>query len=645
MMEIVLDAALRGTLVLLAALAATALMRRSSASARHLVWLAALAALLVLPLARQAVPEWRVLPAAPAGWAPQAAAAQPDAAPSFAADGGAGPAAETAARPPAARTPVDGPRAALGLWAAVSALLLLRLLWGVLRIRWIERRATELTDEGWVAMTDSLSRRLGLGRIVRLLRHGTARVPMTWGLVRPVVLLPAEADGWDAERRRVVLAHELAHVRRWDALTQWVAHLATSLFWFHPLVWVAAHHLRQERERACDDAVLEIGTVPAAYAEHLLTLVRSLGRARAPAAALAMARRSQFEGRLLAILDSAVRRSGVSRAAGLATAAAALACLLPLAALRPAEAALPSATPGGVETLRRAAEPQIASPPAITGSCGCRSPRACGDDTSSRVVRWRGGGGRRRCGAGGGGDAGGGRAPRLRPREAARVDRRLRAPRLPRPLRRPTGPARRAAGDVVPHRAAAGAHRALGGAAVGPVVPGHLPGARPERRLRHRAAAHPRRRGRAPAARERRPACVRGRRPAIGATADTPRAEPGTPATAKGIENVSATRAPGETKWDTDLHLTGTRDGRPRTVVLRASDLFFRSARSDPHRIGPGGELYLEERWDGRVRVVRALPGRGGAPVFTYTVNGEVRPFGTDERGWMAAIIRELTGR
>ncbi|HEX2077777.1 MAG TPA: M56 family metallopeptidase [Longimicrobium sp.] len=342
----VLDAAVRGTFILLAALAATSLMRRRSASARHLVWLAALAALLLLPLARGFVPEWRVLPAiapplvspAPAPGGPAAPLAGVDAQPAAIAASPA-PSPAPASSPTPFRLPADWKTLALLAWAAGAALFGLRLAFGVARVRWIERRATELTDDEWVRLTDGLSRRLGLGRIVRLLREPAASVPMTWGIFRPIILLPGEADGWEGERRRVVLAHELAHVRRWDALTQWIAHLALAVYWFNPLVWMAARKLREEREHACDDAVLEIGTAPTDYADHLLTIVRSLGSAPGPAAALAMARRSQFEGRLLAILDHAVRRNGVSRAAALATTAAALACLLPLAALRPAQPA------------------------------------------------------------------------------------------------------------------------------------------------------------------------------------------------------------------------------------------------------------------------------------------------------------------
>jgi beta-lactamase regulating signal transducer with metallopeptidase domain len=340
----VLDAAVRGTFILLAALGATALMRNASASARHLVWMAALAALLVLPIARGFVPEWRVLPPVPATvLAPSVADPAPRAAaPSANVPDQAAPLAEAPvsidrSAPQPIQLPADWKTLALLAWAAGAALFALRLAYGLARVWWMERRAVEMTDDEWVRLTDGLSRRLRLGRIVRLLREPGATVPMTWGVFHPVILLPGEADGWESERRRVVLAHELAHVRRWDALTQWIAHVALAVYWFNPLVWVAARKMREEREHACDDAVLEIGTAPADYADHLLTIVRSLGSAPGPAAALAMARRSQFEGRLLAILDNAVRRNGVSRAAGLATAAAALACLVPLAAMRPAE--------------------------------------------------------------------------------------------------------------------------------------------------------------------------------------------------------------------------------------------------------------------------------------------------------------------
>src|SRR5439155_1479877 len=154
------------------------------------------------------------------------------------------------------------------------------------------------------------SRQYGIERPVVLLENAETDVPVTWGIVYPVILLPSTAAQWDEEQRIAVLTHELAHVKRFDALTQLVAQLALALLWFHPLVWMAVRRMRLEREHACDDFVLVAGARPSRYADDLLGLARRLTRPTAPAAAaLAMARRSELEGRLLAILDPATKRS------------------------------------------------------------------------------------------------------------------------------------------------------------------------------------------------------------------------------------------------------------------------------------------------------------------------------------------------
>ena len=101
-------------------------------------------------------------------------------------------------------------------------------------------------------------------------------MPMTWGIVRPVVMLPADAAQWPADRLRTVLLHELIHVRRCDLLAQALAQVACCLYWFHPLAWLALRQLRDERERACDDAVLLQGVPPHEYAAQLLDMVRGL---------------------------------------------------------------------------------------------------------------------------------------------------------------------------------------------------------------------------------------------------------------------------------------------------------------------------------------------------------------------------------
>jgi hypothetical protein len=170
-----------------------------------------------------------------------------------------------------------------------------------------------------------------------LLENEETDVPVTWGVVYPVVLLPTVAAQWDDEQRIAVLTHELAHVKRFDALTQQLAQLALALLWFHPLVWMAVRRMRLEREHACDDFVLIAGARASRYADELLGLARRLTRPTAPAAAtLAMARRSELEGRLLAILDPATKRTAVRRARVTLLTLGAVLLATPLAAFRPA---------------------------------------------------------------------------------------------------------------------------------------------------------------------------------------------------------------------------------------------------------------------------------------------------------------------
>jgi hypothetical protein len=101
-------------------------------------------------------------------------------------------------------------------------------------------------------------------------------------MFRPAVLMPTGAADWPAGRQRVVLLHELAHVRRRDCQVQLVAHLALALHWFNPLAWWAVRRLRIEREHACDDHVLRSGARASDYADHLLQIARGL----LPAAAI-----------------------------------------------------------------------------------------------------------------------------------------------------------------------------------------------------------------------------------------------------------------------------------------------------------------------------------------------------------------------
>lgn len=316
--EFLLNVAAKGAVVLGAAFLLSLALRRASASTRHLLWTLALAGLLFLPLLSTVLPAWHapVLPASVSEVAPVPAA------------GGV----------PVTRAPeavVDWPPLATAAWGAGALLVLGRLLVGMVRVQRLSRSARPVEEPDWLNLLEELSRKLGIAAPVSLLKSDAVTLPMTWGLRRPVVLLPADAEEWPPERRRVVLLHELAHVKRRDCLTQVLAQTACALHWFNPLVWLAARRLAIERERACDDQVLELGTRASDYAGHLLEVARSLHQRQSWAlAAVAMARRSQFEGRLLAILDPGVRRV-LSRWGAVLAAGALAGVVVPLAAMRP----------------------------------------------------------------------------------------------------------------------------------------------------------------------------------------------------------------------------------------------------------------------------------------------------------------------
>ena len=196
----------------------------------------------------------------------------------------------------------------------------------------MRREAAVLADAEFISQ--EIAARIGLRRPVQLLRSSEETVPLAAGLRKPAILLPASAAGWSPERLRVVLLHEMAHIRRKDCLTQALGELIVCIYWFHPLVWLALRRLRAERERASDDLVLHAGTKPSDYAGHLLDLARVLQPAGLSHAVVGMAA-PDLEPRLRAILNPKVNRRAFDPAAGWIAALVAACLVLPLAAMRP----------------------------------------------------------------------------------------------------------------------------------------------------------------------------------------------------------------------------------------------------------------------------------------------------------------------
>ena len=308
----------KATLILVAALGITVAMQRASAGARHLVWLVTLGTLLVVPaLAAWSPLRLEILPSIPARVvAPETSASisspitdaprvNTQAAPAGQADyvtGGA-----TAREFQIAG--LTGFRLIVAIWALVVAVLALWLAWGALAVRRIVRNAHPLDTQDWRKPLWEIADRLELDEPPRLLCSSEARMPFACGFTKPTIVLPVECENWSVDRRNAVLLHELAHVKRRDLMGHTLGRIACAVYWFHPLVWTAAKQLRNESERACDDLALSCGAKASDYAEHLLDIVTSVRHDATPAVALAMARRKEFEGRMLAILDPELRHS------------------------------------------------------------------------------------------------------------------------------------------------------------------------------------------------------------------------------------------------------------------------------------------------------------------------------------------------
>jgi len=156
--------------------------------------------------------------------------------------------------------------------------------------------ATGMPNEVW----NSLFSRLSLRANLKFTRSPSA--PFASGLIKPAILIPNDSVDWNPRRLQSVLLHEAAHLKRRDPLTRFLSTVVKSLFWFHPLVWLAHRQLIAAQEQACDQFALTHGIAPTDYAEDLLQ--SATHSQTTPSEALAMARWSQLGNRIRHILNT-----------------------------------------------------------------------------------------------------------------------------------------------------------------------------------------------------------------------------------------------------------------------------------------------------------------------------------------------------
>jgi beta-lactamase regulating signal transducer with metallopeptidase domain len=248
----------QGAAIALAAGFAGALLRRARPATRYVVLCAAMGAMLLAPAV-----TFFVIRAQPAA-APVPALAAEIAPPSPPAAGV--PAASSAAGPSWLEWVVR-------VWLSGVAILGLRALGGWVWVQRLRACSTTPAAESVQRAASYLRERLGVRRVVRILRTAAADVPATFGWLRPVVLLPVSAlTALTPEQVELLIAHELAHVRRHDYLVNLAQTVVETVLFYHPAIWWVSGRIRDEREHCCDDlAVAACGDV-ARYVRALATL-------------------------------------------------------------------------------------------------------------------------------------------------------------------------------------------------------------------------------------------------------------------------------------------------------------------------------------------------------------------------------------
>jgi len=319
---------LRISAILAVALLAGLFLRRKPAALRHAVLATAVCSSLGVPLFSTFLPQWHVaLPATAPLLTSRQIAGEADMVTSEIAVAGRG--GERASLPESA--PIGaaiGATSVLGwTWAAGAAAGLLLLSLALARLVLLTRRAHPIDGSAWLDELRQLQRAGRLQRVTLLQTDGPS-VLLTWGTMRPCIVLPRGAETWSQSRIGFVLEHEAEHIRRGDWLLQIAAETLRALAWFNPLAWAVASRLRIESEHACDDAVLAGGAAATEYAEQLVHVARLLVTPRFSAPAPAMARASRLERRVSAMLDSGVSRHPLTRLVHLAIVAIGLASSL-----------------------------------------------------------------------------------------------------------------------------------------------------------------------------------------------------------------------------------------------------------------------------------------------------------------------------
>lgn len=371
MTVVLLLLALKSLLVAAAALGLLRLTRRRSAAERSTIAHLGMVALVVLPLGSLALPTLKLpLPAA------RFSTIEPDAHQPIPAITTHNPSAAPTRTAIAAQSSIH--QVATASWTEVivkaaryafllpTLLLLALTLVALLRLVGLRARAEILVDPVWLGALARAQRRMRFKSGTALLKSDELGSPVSWGVMRPVILLN-QAAVEAPEQAEAIIAHELAHVVHLDWAKLILARIATAAFWFNPLAWVLAREAHQLREEAADDAVLAADITGPDYAQLLIGVARHQCRSTLLGAHGVAPSKSSLGRRVRRVLDQSPARgpSGRSWVAGFATGMLSMAVPLAAVTLVPARSTLATAEPAPAQPseARHAAWHPIAAQP------------------------------------------------------------------------------------------------------------------------------------------------------------------------------------------------------------------------------------------------------------------------------------------
>jgi len=189
------------------------------------------------------------------------------------------------------------------IWTAGLVFLLIRIFLGLYGAHRLTHQGKKISGPFWQMLLQRFLEAVSIRRKISLLSHDRVKIPLTWGVFKPIVIMPSRAENWNRDECSSALFHELSHVKRSDFLFKILARTSCAVYWFNPLTWLVFRLMREEQEKACDELVLKAGVRPSTYASTLLSIQKA-GQIQQnpPSSVLGAVGKSQLNERLLAIL-------------------------------------------------------------------------------------------------------------------------------------------------------------------------------------------------------------------------------------------------------------------------------------------------------------------------------------------------------